>query len=232
MGRPPALRSRQNNLLPMIRQLISSSTLLALPAVALDYEKDIMPIFEAKCYDCHSDDAKKIKGGLRLDDPEHFYKRFSKNDVVTPGDWDASYLFVTITRPHEDEKAMPPEGKGDPLTPEEVMKVANWIHEGAKIGRERGDKGSTDMDPAKILKFKDGVLLPEQFGNEEPEAEPMLAPSPRKWTNRDGNTITATFKGLKDGKVQLLLENGTLTYYPLEKLSDESQAEIKKLSNE
>lgn len=215
----------------MIHRLIINSFLLALPAVALDYEKDIMPIFEAKCYDCHSADAKKIKGGLRLDDPEHFYKRFGKNDVVIPGDWDASYLFVTITRPHDDENAMPPEGKGDMLTPEEVMKVANWIHEGAKIGREKGDKGSADMDPAKILKFKDGVLLTEQL-DEEGEAEPFVAPTPREWTNRQGKTIIATFMGLKDGKAHLLLENGTNTYYPLSRLSDESQAEIKKLSGE
>jgi hypothetical protein len=200
-----------------------------LPSLALDYEKDIMPIFEAKCYDCHSSEAKKVKGGLRLDQPEAFYKRFSKNDVVIPGDWDASYLFVTITRPHEDKEAMPPKGKGDPLTPEEVMKVANWLHEGARVGREKGDKGSKEMDPEKILKFKDGVLAPEQFGVGE-EPAPQAEPTPREWTNRDGKKIIATFKGLKDGKAHLVLENGKSAHYPLEKLSDESQAEIKKLA--
>ncbi|MFC7337931.1 c-type cytochrome domain-containing protein [Haloferula chungangensis] len=210
--------------------LLIGSLFLTLPAIALDYEKDVMPIFKAKCYDCHSADAKKIKGGLRLDDPDHFYKRFGKNDVVIPGDWDASYLFVTVTRPHDDEQAMPPEGKGDPLTPEEIMTVANWIHEGAKIGREKGDKGDEEMDPARILKFKDGVLLTEQFVGEE--AEPQAGPAPREWTNQQGVTIIATFMGLKDGKAHLLLENGTNTYYPLSRLSEESQAEIKKLSGE
>ena len=205
--------------------------ILSLRAEAIDYEKDVMPIFEAKCYDCHSQEAKKVKGGLRLDDPEVFYKRFGKNDVVVPGDWDASYLFVTITRPHEDDDAMPPEGKGDPLTPEEVMTVDNWIHEGARIGREKGKKGDDEMAPEKILKFKNGVLVTEEFGLEE-EVEVVPEAGPQKWTNRDGRTIIATFKGLEDGKAHLVLEGGTSAYYPLEKLSDESQAEIKRLSGE
>ena len=70
---------------------------------ALEYERDVQPIFEKKCYDCHSSEADKVKGGLRLDDAEHLLKRFAKNDVIVPGDWDASYLFVTITRPHDAE---------------------------------------------------------------------------------------------------------------------------------
>lgn len=217
--------------MPRFKHFATLLLATTLPSLALDYEKDIMPIFEGKCYDCHSAESKKVKGGLRLDQPEQFYKRFSKNDVVIPGDWDASYLFVTITRPHEDKEAMPPKGKGDPLTPEEVMKVATWIHEGARVDREKGDKGSKEMDPEKILKFKDGVLAPEQFGVGA-ETPPEPEATPREWTNRDGKQIIATFKGLKDGKAHLVLENGKSAHYPLEKLSNKSQAEIKKLTEE
>ncbi|WP_193212824.1 c-type cytochrome domain-containing protein [Luteolibacter marinus] len=201
--------------------------LLTANARALDYEKDVMPIFEAKCYDCHSAKSKKVKGGLRLDDPEGFFKRFAKNDVVIPGDWDASYLFVTITKPREEKHAMPPEDRGDPLTPEEITTVAKWIHEGARIGRERGDKGSKDRDPEKVLRFKDGVLVTETL---EEEAPPEVPAAPLEWTNREGRKIIATFRGLEDGKVHLELENGNDAFYPLDKLSDESQAVIRELA--
>ena len=78
--------------------------LFTLPLVghALDYKRDIIPIFKEKCYDCHSSKAKKVKGGLRLDDEKIFSKRFAKNEVVVPGDWDASYLFVALVMPQHE----------------------------------------------------------------------------------------------------------------------------------
>ena len=101
------------------------------PAIALEYEKDIMPIFDAKCADCHSVNSEKVKGGLKLDDPKHFQNRFAKDSLVVPGDWDASYLFITIFRPPEAEEAMPPKGKGERLTADEAKLVQQWINEGA-----------------------------------------------------------------------------------------------------
>ena len=110
-------------------------------ATALDYEKDIMPIFEKKCGECHSRASGKTKGGLALDYPAHFHARFEKNSLVVPGDWDASYLFITLYRPEGDDDAMPPKGEGERLTPEEVALVQEWITEGAPINGERGARG-------------------------------------------------------------------------------------------
>jgi len=201
---------------------------------ALDYERDIMPIFEKKCFDCHSAEADKIKGGLRLDDPQHFRGRFAKNDIVIPGNWDASYLFVTITRPHDAKEAMPPKGKGKPLTPDEVMKVANWIHEGASVDREKGEEGPDDYKPEDFIKFKDGVMVTDSFGNDannasHPEAMSVEKLEPQQWTNRQGTAITATFRGLLGDKVLLELKDGRKVPYPLANLSDASQAEAKRL---
>ena len=195
-------------------------------ASALDYKRDVMPIFKEKCYDCHSDNAKKVKGGLRFDDEENFYKRFAKNDVVIPGDWDASFLFVTIVRPEHEKGAMPPKNKGERLTEKEVRTVAQWIHEGAKIDGEKGKKGSDELDPEKILKFKDGRIVTEQFG----PAPKALEPEWEEWTNAKGITITARFRGLSKGKVSLeLKKTGKKVAYPLEQLSKESQEKAKKL---
>ncbi len=195
-------------------------------AHALDYKRDVMPIFKAKCYDCHSEEGDKIKGGLRLDDEEHFLNRFSKNEVVIPGDWDASFLFVTLVRPQHEKGAMPPKSKGERLTEEEIMTVAQWIHEGAKIGREKGKKGPDEWDPKKILKFKDGRVVTEQFG--PPPA--VVEPAWEKWTNAKGVEIIARFHGLAKGKVSLELKTGKKVAYPLEQLSAESQAKVQKLA--
>jgi hypothetical protein len=224
---------------PMQRPALATLVLAAcsvFPAAALEYKKDVMPIFDAKCADCHSAKSEKVKGGLRLDDPEGFLKRFAKNDAVIPGDWDASYLFVTITKPHHQKGAMPPKDKGDPLTPGEVMTVAKWIHEGAAVGREKGDKGDPDLDPEKILRFKNGVLITEGDDEDEIPMAPPSAPAapagPQEWTNANGQKIKATFKTLKSGHVHFTLENGKEAVYPLDKLSPGSQAAIRKLAGE
>lgn len=200
---------------------------LSLAAHALDYKRDVMPIFKEKCYDCHSSQAKKVKGGLRLDDGEHFFKRFAKNEVVVPGDWDASYLFVTLVMPQHEKGAMPPKNKGDSLTEKEIRTVAEWIHEGAKIGREKGKAGPDNWHPEKLLKFKDGRVVTEQFG-EAPKVE-KVEPKWETWTNEEGKEIIARFHGLKKEKVDFELKNGKRVAYPLEKLSKESQAKVKAL---
>lgn len=198
--------------------------LIATQTFALDYERDILPIFEKKCFDCHSAEAKKIKGGLKLDDIEHFYKRFAKNDVVIPGDWDASYLFVTLVMPLEEDGVMPPDGKGDRLNEEEIMAVAQWIHEGAKIGREKGERGPDEMEPSKILRFHNGLLLKE--GEQAPLEEEIPEPQWENWTNGEGKKITAKYLKLENGKVSFELEGGKKVDYPFEQLSVESQARI------
>jgi hypothetical protein len=186
---------------------------LPLTAVALDYERDIMPIFEKKCADCHSRASGESKGGLILDDPQHLLGRLEKNSLVVPGDWDASYLFITLYRPADDEEAMPPKGKGERLTPEEVTLVQKWITEGAPILGERGAKG--EMPEAAESMEKEKGALPEP-------------PSPKSWTNREGKSIIATLLKVEGDVAVLRLANGTVHRYPIANLSDESRAALPK----
>jgi hypothetical protein len=200
---------------------------LSFTANALDYRQDVMPIFKEKCYDCHSSKAKKVKGGLRLDDEKHFSKRFSKNEVVVPGDWDASYLFVTLVMPRHEKGAMPPKNKGESLTEKEIRTVAEWIHKGAKIDGEKGKPGPENWHPDRLLKFKDGRVVIEQFG-EAPKVKKVEAKW-EIWSNKEGKKITARFHGLVKDKVDFELKNGKRMSYPLEQLSAESQARIQGL---
>ncbi|MFT5467615.1 MAG: cytochrome c5 [Verrucomicrobiales bacterium] len=189
-------------------------------AHAVDYEKDIMPIFVEKCADCHSKDSEKVKGGLRLDDPAAMQRRFGKNSLVIPGDWDASYLFITVFRPEDDEDAMPPKGKGDRLTVDEVKLVMDWITEGAPINGERGDRGEEiELDEAMFAHLPKG----KSNAPDKPATAPQVE---RDWTNRKGQSIRATLVRV-EGEVALLrIANGTVHRYPIEQLSDESRKQL------
>lgn len=190
-------------------------------ASAVDYEKDIMPIFVEKCADCHSKNADRIKGGLRLDDPAHLQRRMGKNSLVVPGDWDASYLFITIFRPEDDEDAMPPKGKGERLNVDEVKLVMQWITEGAPINGERGERGEEfELEEAMFAHLPKGKAV-------EPD-KPTTPPQTEKdWTNKQGKSIKATLIRVEGDVALLRMKNGTIYRYPIAQLSDESQAQLK-----
>lgn len=95
----------------------------------LTFEKDIKPIFDKSCVKCHG--AEKQKGKLRLDTLEATLKGGENGESVIKGNSAKSTLVHTIARLDEDS-AMPPDGKGEPLTKEQVGIVRAWIDQGAK----------------------------------------------------------------------------------------------------
>ncbi len=111
----------------------------------VDFEKQILPILKSKCFKCHTDKddkgaAKKPKGGLLLITPEGI-KKGGKEDgdkVVIPGKSTDSTLIKSIVLPESDEKAMPPEGKGDRVTKEDQDLIKKWIDGGADFGAWKG----------------------------------------------------------------------------------------------
>ena len=113
----------------------------------VDFEKQILPIFKAKCFKCHekehTDDTgklKKPKGGLVLDTPEGI-KKGGKEDgdkVVIAGKSAESTLVTSIALPESDDKAMPPEGKGDRVAKADQDLIKKWIDGGADFGGWKG----------------------------------------------------------------------------------------------
>lgn len=95
----------------------------------LTFEKDILPIFEKACVECHG--AEKKKGGLRLHTLKDTLKGGYEENTVVVGESAKSSLVWSVARLDED-LAMPPEDKGDPLTPEQVGLIRAWIDQGAK----------------------------------------------------------------------------------------------------
>lgn len=95
----------------------------------LTFDKDIKPIFDKSCIKCHG--AEKQKGKLRLDTLEATLKGGENGESVVKGNSAKSPLVHTIARLDPDA-AMPPDGKGDPLSKEQVGIVRAWIDQGAK----------------------------------------------------------------------------------------------------
>lgn len=96
-------------------------------AAPIDFVRDVRPIFEAHCYDCHSGETRK--SGLRLDVKSAAMKGGDHHgpDIV-PGKPAESPLIHFVTTDNEDE-IMPP--KGGPLSGDEIAILTRWVAEGA-----------------------------------------------------------------------------------------------------
>ena len=95
-----------------------------------DFAKDIGPILAKNFIECHG--PEKQKGKLRLDSKETAFKGGDSGLAgVVPGKSADSALVKAVARLVEDD-AMPPEGKGKPLTAEQIGLIRAWIDQGAK----------------------------------------------------------------------------------------------------
>ncbi|MEM9158002.1 MAG: c-type cytochrome domain-containing protein [Verrucomicrobiota bacterium] len=96
----------------------------------IDFETQIFPIFENKCFNCHSDE--KQKGDLRLDSPAWIQRGSENGDVLIPGDPDESTVYYLTTFDPDDPDYMPSKGKGLTVAEQELLR--KWIEEGASYG--------------------------------------------------------------------------------------------------
>lgn len=108
------------------------------------FEKEVRPILEEHCFECHG--PNKQKGGLRLDLKSGMLEGGDSGEpVVLPGKSDDSPLvkIVSTSDPHE---RMPP--KGEPLNPEQIRILKNWIEKGAHFPNPKPE----DAEPAQVSK--------------------------------------------------------------------------------
>ena len=97
-------------------------------ASAVDFEKEIRPILEDKCLDCHGPD--KQKSEFRVDQRAIMLKGGDSGLAgLVPGDAAGSYL-IEVINGSDPDMLMPP--KGDPLSDEQVALIEKWINEGAE----------------------------------------------------------------------------------------------------
>ncbi|QIF06181.1 DUF1553 domain-containing protein [Roseimicrobium sp. ORNL1] len=98
-------------------------------AAPVDFTRDVRPIFEKHCHECHG--TEKQKNGFRLDVKQ---EAFTSGDAhapnLLPGKSAESPLFLFISG-LDDKVQMPPKAKGTRLTAAEVATIRQWIDEGA-----------------------------------------------------------------------------------------------------
>ena len=120
----------------------------------VDYFKDIQPLLESKCVECHR--GSKAKGGLRLDSLAEALKGGKEGGpAIVPGQPEKSSLVARVTSKDSDE-VMPP--KGGPLSAKETEMLATWIREGASWPEFKGDHLAL-LPPAEDLVFLRRVTL-------------------------------------------------------------------------
>ena len=91
------------------------------------FEAKIRPVLIERCYSCHSVEAAKAKGGLKLDSREGAREGGDSGPAVVPGKPDESLMLLAIEQGGEVE-AMPPKGR----LPEPVIAdIRRWIERGA-----------------------------------------------------------------------------------------------------
>jgi hypothetical protein len=113
---------------PFASALVATLTAAVSLQAAVDFNKDVVPILQQRCIECHG--PEKQKGKLRLDSKADTFKggksgepSFKANDIA------ASPAIKRVTLPKDDDDHMPPEG--DPLTEAQIKTLKDWVTEGA-----------------------------------------------------------------------------------------------------
>lgn len=131
----------------MVRSLLVLAS-LAVPALAqgkVDFQRQIWPILEKRCVECHATEKvaadgtrTKPKGGVVLDSKEGITKS-KRGRLAVAQRPDDSLLYQSTTLPADDEDRMPPAKKGDPLSKAQTDLIQAWIQQGADFGSWTGN---------------------------------------------------------------------------------------------
>jgi hypothetical protein len=97
------------------------------PQAPIDFTRDIQPILQATCYECHG--AKKTKAHLRLDSSAGIAKGGETGPIIIAGNSEQSLIVRRILGLDGDDR-MPKDG--DPLPPAQIALIRSWIDQGAK----------------------------------------------------------------------------------------------------
>lgn len=124
---------------------------------AVVYTHLVVPVFQEKCYACHS--AKKIKGGLRMDAVDLLRKGGKHGVVLKPGAPAESELVKRLLLPLEDDRRMPPKDQPQ-LTAAEKALINWWIQSGADTKKTVRELSPDSTTLALLQTFQEGTTGP------------------------------------------------------------------------
>lgn len=117
----------------------------ALAAAKPDFAKEILPILEKNCFECHAEE--KQKGKLRMDTREALLKGGDTGAALVAGKSGESLMIQRVLLPRDNDEAMPPKGDGLTKAQQDLLKA--WIDSGAEWPAGTAAKADKP-DPAKV----------------------------------------------------------------------------------
>jgi len=140
------------------RAVLLAAALLVCPLLALAddrpspegiefFERKVRPLLVKHCYSCHSAEAKKLRGELRLDTRDGVKQGGASGPVVVPGEPAKSPLILAV-RHAADVQPMPPKEK---LTDAEIADLEAWVKMG--VPDPRTGAATAAADPTKGRDF-------------------------------------------------------------------------------
>src|SRR4051812_42627780 len=145
-----APRMRLSSTFTLLGMLLGASTRADDPTVdvdrlppaarrQVDFARDIRPILSKNCNRCHG--AQRQKGGLSLHLRSRALAGGDDGPAIVVGKSAESLLIHRVSGLDEDA-IMPPDGAGEPLTPEQVGLLRAWIDQGATWPDDGADSGA------------------------------------------------------------------------------------------
>ena len=110
------------------------------PAPAIDFARDVQPIFEKHCAECHG--KAKARARLRLHAPDFIRRGGNSGAAILPGNSHKSLLIQRLLDPNEDDR-MPLDA--EPLPEATIATLRAWIDQGAPMPNE-GVVASAEAD--------------------------------------------------------------------------------------
>ncbi|MYA69394.1 hypothetical protein F4009_13480 [Candidatus Poribacteria bacterium] len=138
--------------------IFSALAISAEPQIKIDFETQVLPILQNRCFSCHSAPKTdpsgaitKSKGGVQLDSVKGIEMSLH-GEVIIAGAPEDSRLYQRTTLPEGDTGIMPPIDEGEPLTTKETDLIRKWIAQGADYGEWTGNQSESkpstpDPDP-------------------------------------------------------------------------------------
>jgi len=122
--------------------LVTTGTYGSVQAAASEgiafFESKVRPILVANCYECHSEESGKHKGGLFLDRRAGWQTGGDSGPAIIPGDTDKSLLLSAVHYRNENLQ-MPPKSK---LDQDDIEILQQWIAMNAPDPRDEALAGS------------------------------------------------------------------------------------------
>jgi hypothetical protein len=97
------------------------------PGPVVDFARDVYPILQRSCFECHG--PEKQKGKLRLDSRAAALRGGQSGPALVPGQAERSELYRRITLTRADDGVMP--ARGEMLAPAQATLLRRWIDQGA-----------------------------------------------------------------------------------------------------